>query len=186
MRCARTPLTARDCSCLSCALLTAFFLKDSVFIQRQAQGLPRQPLSWCASHATLSLSTSFCRRVGEPPREIYAEVISGDALPTLTWCPGSVCHALGRCPALLFVSARLPVWQACLLDSIERAVSMLTRPVMACSNRMKMNVSNAAGSSYELDVDRARFLALCAHSRAFARGGGSPSSDTSPPPPTCY
>ena len=115
-------------------------------------------------HATLSLSTSFCRRFGEPPREIYAEVVPGDALPTLTRLPGSVYDALGRCPALLCVSARLLVWQVCPLDSIARVVSMLTRPAMVRSNRTATDVSRAAGSSSELDVDRARcscFVCSC-------------------------
>ena len=174
MRCARTPPTARDCSCLNCALLTAFLLKHRVFIQRQAQGLPRQPLPWCASHATLSLSTSFCRRVGEPPREIYAEVVPGDALPTLTRCPGRVYHDLARFLALLIESARSPVWQADRLDSIARAVSMAVAPAMACSNRTETDVSRAAGSCSRFDVDRARCSCLCACLRAFAQRRGQP------------
>ena len=186
VRWARTPTTSRDCSCLICYLLTAYLLKHSIFTQRQAQGLPTAAQSWCASQATLSLSTSFCRRVGELPREIYAELVSGDALPTLTRLPGSVCHALARCLALLCVSARLLVWQACPLDLIVRAVCMLVRPAMVRSNRTATHVSKAAGSSSELDVDRARCSCfVCSRTSVCARRG-SPSSDPYPPPPTCY
>ena len=57
--------------------------------------------------ATLSLLPSFSGRFGGEPREIYAEHVSREALPTRTRCPGGRYHALARCPSLLFVSARL-------------------------------------------------------------------------------
>jgi hypothetical protein len=58
--------------------------------QQDARILPGLLVTASLPSATLSLSTSFCRRVGEPPREIYAKSVSNEALHTLTRCPGSM------------------------------------------------------------------------------------------------